>query len=83
MKLPSLTVKRRPVKKGAFRTYFANIVRSKKHRASTATMPAVPEVDGDVPNLGIARALVVILIIHVVAIAGIFAHSHWFEEPRR
>ena len=84
MKLPSLTVKRRPVKKGAFRTYFANIVRSKKqHRASTAAMPAVPEVDGDVPNLGIARALVVILIIHVVAIAGIFAHSHLFEEPRR
>jgi LysM repeat protein len=84
MKLPSLTVKRRPVKKGAFRTYFANIVRSKKqHRASTAAMPAMPEVDGDVPNLGIARALVVILIIHVVAIAGIFAHSHWFEEPRR
>lgn len=83
MKLPSLTVKRRPVKKGAFRTYFANIVRSKKqHRASTAAMP-MPEVDGDVPNLGIARALVVILIIHVVAIAGIFAHSHWFEEPRR
>lgn len=82
MKLSSLTVKRRPVKKGAFRTYFANIVRSKKHRASTAAAP-VPEVDGDVPNLGIARALVVILVIHVVAIAGIFAHSHWFEEPEQ
>lgn len=83
MKLPSLTVKRRPVKKGAFRTYFANIVRSKKHRASTAAVPTMPEVDGDVPNLGIARALVVILIIHVVAIAGIFAHSHWVETPNR
>ncbi len=83
MKFPSLSVKRRPVKKGAFRTYFANIVRSKKHRASTAAVPAVPEVDGDVPNLGIARALVVILIIHVVAIAGIFAHSHWVETPSR
>ena len=83
MKFPSLIVKRRPVKKGAFRTYFANMVRTRKQRAAVASMPAVPEVDGDVPNLGIARALVVILIIHVVAIAGIFAHSHWFEEPRR
>ncbi len=82
MKLSSLTVKRRPVKKGAFRTYFANVVRSRRHRASTAAA-AVPEADGDVPNLGIARALVVILVIHVVAIAGIFAHSHWFEQPQQ
>jgi len=82
MKLSSLIVKRRPVKKGTFRKYFANIAR-KKHRASTAASATVPEIDGDVPNLGIARALVVILIIHIVAIAGIFAHSHWFEEPGR
>lgn len=77
MKLSSLSVQRRPVKKSAFRTLFANVAR-KKHRAATAAAP-VPELDGDVPNLGIARALVVILVIHVVAIAGIFAHSHWFE----
>jgi LysM repeat protein len=77
MKLSSLSVKRRSVKKSAFRTLFANVAR-KKHRAATAAAP-MPELDGDVPNLGIARALVVILVIHVVAIAGIFAHSHWFE----
>jgi LysM repeat protein len=77
MKLSSLSVKRRSVKKSAFRKLFANVAR-KKHRAATAAAP-MPELDGDVPNLGIARALVVILIIHVVAIAGIFAHSHWFE----
>jgi LysM repeat protein len=77
MKLSSLSVKRRPVKKGAFRTLFANVAR-KKHRAATAAAP-MPEMEGDVPNLGIARALVVILIIHVIAIAGIFAHSHFFE----
>lgn len=34
-----------------------------------------------IPNLGIARALVVILLIHVVAILGIFVHSHY--EQRR
>lgn len=78
MKLSSLSVKRRPVKKGAFRTLFANVAR-KKHRAATAAAAPMPEMEGDVPNLGIARALVVILIIHVVAIAGIFAHSHFFE----
>lgn len=81
MKLSSLSVKRRPVKKGALRTLFANIPR-KKVRAATAATP-LPEMEGDVPNLGIARALVVILIIHVVAIAGIFAHSHWFEGPEQ
>lgn len=78
MKLSSLSVKRRPVKKGAFRTLFANVAR-KKHRAATAAATPMPEMEGDVPNLGIARALVVILVIHVVAIAGIFAHSHFFE----
>lgn len=78
MKLSSLSVKRRPVKKGAFRTLFANVAR-KKHRAATAAAAPMPEMEGDVPNLGIARALVVILVIHVVAIAGIFAHSHFFE----
>lgn len=78
MKLSSLSVKRRPVKKGALRTLFANIPR-KKVRAATAAA-TMPDVEGDVPNLGIARALVVILVIHVVAIAGIFAHSRWFEE---
>jgi LysM repeat protein len=35
--------------------------------------------EGDVPNVGVARALVVILAIHVVAIAGIFIHSRYFE----
>jgi LysM repeat protein len=78
MKLSSISVKRRPVKKGAVRTLFANVAR-KKHRAATAAAP-MPEMEGDVPNLGIARALVVILVIHVVAIAGIFAHSHFFEK---
>ncbi len=81
MKLSSLSVKRRPVKKGGLRTLFANVPR-KKVRAATSAAP-LPEVEGDVPNLGIARALVVILIIHVVAIAGIFAHSRWFEGPEQ
>jgi len=77
MKFSDLSVKRRPAKKPVFRKLFAN-VRRKQQKVAVA--PSMPEADGDVPNLGIARALVVILIIHVVAIAGIFAHSKWFEK---
>ncbi|MFC7338640.1 LysM peptidoglycan-binding domain-containing protein [Haloferula chungangensis] len=79
MKFQSMPVKRRPKKKGAFRTLFANVAnKRKRQRASTAAIPA-GDLDGDVPNLGVARALVVILVIHVVAIAGIFFHSHWLD----
>lgn len=78
MKLSSISVKRRTVKKGPVKKLFAN-VRKKKHRAATAA-PPMSEVEGDVPNLGIARALFVIFVIHVVAIAGIIVHSHWFES---
>ncbi len=78
MKHPSLPVKRRSVKKGALRTFFVNVAR-KRHRAATAAAP-MPDIEGDVPNVGVARALVVILAIHVVAIAGIFIHSRFFEE---
>lgn len=77
MKAPNLSLKRRPARQTVFRRLYAN-VRRKKQSASVAA-PA-GDVEGDVPNLGIARALIVILIIHVVAVAGIFAHSRWFEE---
>lgn len=79
MKNQSMFVKRRPVKKHGAKTLFANVARKKKrHRAATTASPS--DFDGDVPNLGIARALVVILLIHVVAIGGIFFHSHWLSD---
>ena len=79
MRPQRLTVKRRSAKKGGLTTLFANVARKRKkrHRAATTADPA--DFEGDVPNLGIARALIVILAIHVVAIAGIFFHSHWLE----
>ena len=41
---------------------------------------ADPHVDleSDVPNVGIGRALIVILVLHVIAIAAIYAHSTFF-----
>ncbi|MEK7951368.1 LysM peptidoglycan-binding domain-containing protein [Luteolibacter soli] len=77
MKFSDLSVKRRLAKKPVFRKLFANVRRKQQNVAVAAPMP---DMEGDVPNIGIARALVVILIIHVVAIAGIFAHSKWFEK---
>lgn len=76
-----MSVKRRPVRGKGFRTLFANVARTNKrksHRAATSASPA--DFEGDVPNLGITRALVVILLIHVVAILGIFIHSYRIEE---
>ncbi len=78
MRNQRLTVKRRPARKGGLTTLFVNVARKKKrHRAATTASAA--DFEGDVPNLGVARALIVILAIHVVAIAGIFFHSHWLE----
>jgi LysM repeat protein len=81
MKSQRMSVKRRPVRGKGFRTLFANVARTNKrksHRAATSASPA--DFEGDVPNLGITRALVVILLIHVVAILGIFIHSYRIEE---
>lgn len=79
MKNNRMSVKRRPVKKVGLRTLFASIVRKKKRqRASTAE--AAGDFESDVPGLGVARALVVMLVIHVIAVAGIFFHSHWLDE---
>ena len=62
-----MTVKRRPVKKRGAKTLFANVARKKKrHRAATTASSA--DFEGDVPNLGIARGLLVILLILVDAI---------------
>lgn len=75
-----MTVKRRSVKKGKLHTLFANVSRkNKRHRAATAAV-APEDLEGDVPNLGIGKALLVILAIHVVAIGGIFYHSSRFGK---
>jgi LysM repeat protein len=80
MKNQRMSVKRRTVRKGALRTLFANVMRkNKNHRAATA-VPTADDFEDDVPNVGIGRALLVILIIHVIAIGGIFYHSHRVEK---
>ncbi|MEM1082788.1 MAG: LysM peptidoglycan-binding domain-containing protein [Verrucomicrobiota bacterium] len=80
MKRHRMTVKRRPVKKGAVRTLFAKATNRKKRQRAATSAASAGDLESDVPNLGVARALVVILVIHVVAIAGIFFHSHWLDD---
>ncbi|MDA8967432.1 LysM peptidoglycan-binding domain-containing protein [Akkermansiaceae bacterium] len=48
----------------------------RKQRAATATADDL----GEVPGVGVARALIVILLLHVLAIGGIWMHSNWSKE---
>jgi LysM repeat protein len=79
MKTPNIPIQRKAARKGTFRKLFANVARQ-RHMAATASTAPIPEVEGDVPSIGVSRALVVILLVHVLAIAGIIIHSRWFEE---
>lgn len=51
--------------------------KKKKQRAATAT---AEHLGGEVPGVGVARALVVIALLHVVAIGGIWLHNDWSKD---
>lgn len=51
-----------------------------KKRRQRATTTAAPEDLGEVPGVGVPLALVVILLLHVAAIAGIWIHDQWSES---
>lgn len=77
MKASPLQTKRCP-KKARFRLLHAHLTRRKQRVAATA--PTTTHLDSDEPNLSVARALIVILLIHIVAISGIFIHNHFFSQ---
>lgn len=70
MKRPSLQKKRRPAKGGMF--IFHSKTRRRKQRVAAG---AAADLGSEVPNLGVARALFVILVLHVAAIAAIIVHN--------
>jgi LysM repeat protein len=78
MKTPRTIQTKRTRPKSGFRMLHAatRLSKKRKQRASTT---AVPEDLGEVPGVGVARALVVILLLHVAAIAGIWLHNRWSE----
>ena len=75
--LRTIQTKRKGPKSG-FRILHA-ATRASKKRKQRASTTAVPENLGEVPGVGIARALIVILLLHVAAIAGIWLHNRWSE----
>jgi len=75
MKTPKLDTKRRKIGRLKFRRVHA---RTNRRQRVAATADAV-DLEGDVPNVGVARALLIILGLHVVAIAGIVVHNRYFD----
>ena len=77
MNTPQLETKRRPIGRLPFRRVHAQTI---KRQRVAATADQAGDLQGDVPNVGVARALVIILCLHIVAIAGIFFHNRYFER---
>jgi LysM repeat protein len=75
MKDNKLQTKRKAQK--GFRAMYARTA-GKKVRASAAA--SADELDGDVPSVGIGKALTVILILHVLAIVAIYLGTQWRDD---
>ena len=77
MKSQTLPVKRRPVPSGIFRRLNA-VTRNRKQRVAAAAAP-VSELEEDDGGSKISRALTIIFLIHIVAIALIFIHQRFLD----
>lgn len=78
MKSQTLPVKRRPTAKGMFRRLHA-VTRSRKQQVSAAAAPAA-DMDVEDGSSKISRALTIIFLIHIVAIALIFIHQRFLDD---
>ena len=81
MKSQMLPVKRRPVPKGLFRRLNA-VTNSRRQRVAAAASSAA-EMEAEDSSSKISRALTIIFLIHIVAIALIFIHQRFLDgrEP--
>ncbi|MBT8038269.1 MAG: LysM peptidoglycan-binding domain-containing protein [Verrucomicrobiae bacterium] len=61
-----------------FRVLYAKTGRKRRLNAATATADPHIDLESDVPNVGIGRALLIILVLHILAIAAIYVHSTFF-----
>jgi LysM repeat protein len=71
-----LETKRRPVGRFGFFRLHARVGRHQR----VAAAESADDGPGALPNVGVARALIIILGLHVLAIAGIFVHNHYFDR---
>ncbi len=77
MKLQTLPVKRRPVPKGIFHRLNA-VTHSRRQRVAAASAPA-SDMEMEDGSSKISRALTIIFLIHIVAIALIFIHQRFLD----
>ncbi len=75
MKPHNLPIKRKPLKRRVFRKIYAKVTGQVKRPAATTADPA--DIEGDIPNMNVGRALIVIALLHVVGIGGIFAQKYF------
>ncbi len=77
MKPHSLPIKRRPVAKGMFRRLSA-VTRNRRQRVAAAA-PTPDHLEAEESGSRISRALTIIFLIHIVAIALIFIHQRFLD----
>lgn len=73
-----IQIKRNKPSSTQYRVLYAKTGRKRRLHAATAAAEQHAGLGSDVPNLGIGKALMVILILHVLAIAAIYIHSAFF-----
>ena len=79
MKFQTLPVRRRPVSKGIFHRLSA-VTRKRQRVSASATMAGMEMEDG---GSKISRALTIIFLIHIVAIALIFIHQRFLDGRQK
>ena len=76
-----IQIKRNKPASSHYRVLYAKTGRKRRlHAATTATADQHAGMGADVPSIGVGRALFVILILHVLAVAAIYIHSAFFAD---
>lgn len=75
----TIQTKRSQSSKSNFRALYAKTGRQRRVKAAT-TADAHTDLESDIPNVGLGRALLVILLLHVVAIGAIYTHITFFGD---
>ena len=74
----TIQTRRRASRSLKFKKLYAKTGKQRKMKAATAAMDAHAELESDVPNVGVGRALLVMLVLHVVAIGAFYVHNKFF-----
>ena len=76
----TIQTKRNRTSGSSYRVLYAKTGRKRRLHAATATADPHIDLESDVANVGIGKALLVILVLHVLAIGAIYTHSKFFSD---